>query len=90
MERDPLEVLERVRLVARTRSDDPKATLASIAEHALGPLSDAGVRQLCAALADVVAHHPSGVLLHANQRGVAEQFMQRLAAHGVLVLEAGR
>ena len=90
MERDPVEVLDRVRLVAGTRTHDASATLASIAEHALGPLSDAGMRQLCAALADVVAQHPSSVLLHVNQRGVAERFMQRLAAHGVLIREAGR
>jgi len=91
MTRDPAEVLETIATAATSKSHAPAADrLAAIVETAAGPLSDRGVRQLCAALADVVARHPSGVLPYADQIGTGERFRQRLAAHGLLVVEVPR
>lgn len=84
------DALDSIAMAASRPGRDAAATLALIATQATGPLSDIGLRQLGAALADVVAHHPSGVLRYADQAALAERFRQRLRAHGVLIGEVAR
>ncbi|MBP0492114.1 hypothetical protein [Roseomonas indoligenes] len=87
----PIETLESIAMAATRPGRDPAATLAAIAETvgATQPLSDQGRMQFGAALSDF-AKIRGGVLPYADQQGAVALFLNRLAAHGLVLREKGR
>ncbi|MCR0981816.1 hypothetical protein [Roseomonas populi] len=85
------ETLETIAMAAQRPGRDPAAMLASIAETlgTTAPLSDQGRLQLGAALADF-AKIRGGLLPFADQQHASALFINRLAAHGLVLREAGR
>jgi hypothetical protein len=85
----PAEAMDRIAAVATSKVGDVPAALSSIVRLAAGPLSEQGVRQVGAALADIVARQ-DGTLPFPDRARVVEIFCLRLEAHGIVVMEAPR
>ena len=87
------EIRERLETAAevatRGARHDPAAAERSIAQMLTGPLSDQGRMHHAALLADLIRRH-GGTIAGTDQMRTAALHLNSMAAHGLLVVEAGQ